>query len=240
MEKLTLDDLRTAPQVLGKMLLKRRAQLREIDALDPEWYTAKTKEAARAKTHQQIVDIFDLIRESNKAAAERLLTEARKAQQGPKLAPDAQLAKEMQESRIWARLERQLSAGFEPLELIQQAQAEKDLTALKVMKQEMPSFLASKYGAERDGRVLAAVNLDLALSQIDAAIHPLLPAGERQAIALEEELTQGTKNLEGAYSFVEEELNGYTPWLGYSPRRATSILPGWDKGSSVDVVEGEE
>lgn len=130
---------------------------------------------------------------------------------------EEQLLAEITGQRLWSRYVRLLDAeGQEapPMELVQRLADEQDAAGLKVMREELPSYLESRGWDPQHVRAIEG--------QISQAELPLLPPEEQEARSVQQEAEAGWQRLEIAFAHAEKDLEGSLV--------ETTTLPVWEGG----------
>ena len=209
--------LRNTPRAFAGVLVEWRAAREKVQRnprLKPE--------AIRADVDQVRVDAIGKVTQiHNTAMAARdqvaPLLEMH-AQSGPE-APDAQLAREVAATRMWARWKPLLDRSMLGVEeLIDREMT--NLPGLQVLLDELPDYMRA-----RGDRAEVIDAFTGKARQYETA---LLPPVQRLARQLQAEIETGMTNLESARNWA---LAALTPYSSME----VNVLPDWPKGASIAV-----
>lgn len=130
-------------------------------------------------------------------------------------APSTQVD-ESKAMRVWSRLQRQLDAGVELGDVVNNANAEE----LQILTEELGAHYRATIADER----VAKFHTESARQLIDQRRAAIDPVAAKQ-IESRREAEQGIRNVEGAFNYADHAIeNDYVgELLGYAPRSTVSI-----------------
>jgi len=194
-----------APQVaqlVGEARKKVHAYMANPD-LTPE---ARQRLAGQARA--EALAQLDKLERGAESAAERIRALVRRVTNAPTTTQEAILA-ELKHQRVWGRVQRVLDGQGDFAGMVQAATQQaraaaenSDLDTLRIMRGELPSYLASREMSS------AWPAIDMALAELEA---PLLPASEVAARRLLHLVDTSWPTVKFALYFVRQELEGREP-----------------------------
>ena len=146
------DVLKRLPRKVAAVLKKRRVALTKLEA-DRD-YSAEYKGRQKARIEQEARDALEGLA-TQKANAEEHVRKNLARAANPNKPTDKATLDELKAGRVWVRLERQLDAGRDYLDLIAEARDRQDADALAVLRQELPSYLQATGGNRRAAELAA-------------------------------------------------------------------------------------
>ena len=214
-----LKQLRTAPKRLAKLPARLNDDIRDIERdrrYTPE-YKAKEIAEIREAAHAELTKILSQAVDAE-AQIRKQIKEVFDAAPGS----DAALIVAIEKGRGWQRAMLLLDNGADPLAVVRRMADAGDLNALRVIAEELPHYLEA-YG--RGGETEAVMQ---ELRQLET---PLLTAEQQEARALEDEMEIGVPQIRAAGQWIGEAINGDT---------TIEVIPGWNRGETVDVPKEVE
>lgn len=192
--------LRNAPGALAATLRTYRAELARIEA-DPN-LSYHGQIHAKHTLRQQAEAHVATISASVEDARERIGTAVQQAQTADDTTDTAALLAEMREDRAWRLIERHLSAGADPVDLIERFAD--DPAAVRAMRAELPSYVEATTPEPRELRD----TLETLAGAIEAAEDKHLTDTERRAKQIGKELEAADYRLGFNMDAVSAELDG--------------------------------
>lgn len=211
--------LQITPEHLARVLRDLRYEV-TLAGQRRDW-TGDDREALIVFARDQAIEEIDRLECDARAARAAIERELAATLDEPS-EPLQAILNELQEQRVWARIERLLES-VEPavvVELVeriaQQAAATGDLLTFRVLRMELPIFLQS---------LDSGIDPREALTIVEAAERPLLLPEQRQARAMRAELIAGWQRIVLAFNQARAEASAHVP--------LAAALPGWRKDTTV-------
>lgn len=167
--------LEAIPEKAGNLLLSVYPKYTEIEANSA--LSREGKNVEQDKLIGNLIAELDRLEAVAQSEAERIEKQARKILAGQPADTQTQILEELKAQRVWERIRRKLDAHADPSSLlrgieaeIDQAGREGDRFTLKVLREELPAYLAAH-----------RMTSPQVTAWIDQAEVPLLTPGEREA-----------------------------------------------------------